>query len=139
MAHNIDMTNDRANIAFLGSRNDVWHRLGQEMQPGMDIPAWAKAAGWLGRLAPSTGDDDMTRTTRTEMRGPSAYFTFSDTDHTPSWKRYGKGAARLEVSSHTGNPYLPFHVQESNLEGAGRSKLVMVTMDADQGRALYAW
>lgn len=45
MAHNIDMTNDRANIAYLGSRNDVWHRLGQEMQSGMSIDAWAKAAG----------------------------------------------------------------------------------------------
>jgi phage/plasmid-like protein (TIGR03299 family) len=45
MAHNIDMTNNRANIAFLGSRQDVWHRLGQEMTPGMDIDAWALAAG----------------------------------------------------------------------------------------------
>jgi phage/plasmid-like protein (TIGR03299 family) len=45
MAHNIDMTNGRANIAFLGSRNDVWHRLGQEMQAGMTIDQWATAAG----------------------------------------------------------------------------------------------
>jgi len=45
MAHNIDMTNGRANIAFLGSRNDVWHRLGQEMQEGMTIDQWAEAAG----------------------------------------------------------------------------------------------
>lgn len=45
MAHNIDMTNNRANIAFLGSRNSVWHRLGQEMKEGMSIPEWAKAAG----------------------------------------------------------------------------------------------
>src|SRR5215471_13871204 len=45
MAHNIDMTNSRANIAFLGSRNDVWHRLGQEMQAGMSVEQWAKAAG----------------------------------------------------------------------------------------------
>jgi phage/plasmid-like protein (TIGR03299 family) len=51
MAHNIDMSNGRANIAFLGSRKDVWHRLGQEMVPGMDIPAWSKAAGldWTAR------------------------------------------------------------------------------------------
>jgi phage/plasmid-like protein (TIGR03299 family) len=39
------MTTGRANMAFLGSRNDIWHRLGQEMKPGMDIDAWAKAAG----------------------------------------------------------------------------------------------
>lgn len=45
MAHNIDMTNDRANVAFLGSRNDIWHRLGQEMKPDMSIAEWAKAAG----------------------------------------------------------------------------------------------
>lgn len=45
MAHNLDMTNDRANIAFLGSRNDVWHRMGQEMLPGQSIEAWANAAG----------------------------------------------------------------------------------------------
>jgi phage/plasmid-like protein (TIGR03299 family) len=45
MAYNIDMTNGRANIAFVGSRNDVWHRLGQEMSPGMSIDQWSKAAG----------------------------------------------------------------------------------------------
>lgn len=43
--HNIDMTNGRANIAFIGSREDVWHRLGQEMRPGMNTTEWAKAAG----------------------------------------------------------------------------------------------
>src|SRR6266446_4424739 len=45
MAHNLDMSNDRANVAFLGSRSDVWHRLGQEMSPGMSIEQWAAAAG----------------------------------------------------------------------------------------------
>jgi phage/plasmid-like protein (TIGR03299 family) len=45
MAHNLDMTNNRANIAFLGSRNDIWHRMGQEMPAGQSIDAWAKAAG----------------------------------------------------------------------------------------------
>ena len=45
MSHLIDMTNNRANIAFLGSRKDVWHRLGQEMQAGMTIEQWATAAG----------------------------------------------------------------------------------------------
>lgn len=28
MSANIDMTNNRANIAFIGSRNDIWHRMG---------------------------------------------------------------------------------------------------------------
>lgn len=45
MAHNIDMTNDRANIAFVGNRRDIWHRLGTQMQPGQSIQEWAKQAG----------------------------------------------------------------------------------------------
>lgn len=45
MSANLDMTDGRANIAFLGSRNDVWHRQGQEMKPGMSIDMWAKEAG----------------------------------------------------------------------------------------------
>ncbi len=45
MAHNIDMTNNRANMAFMGSRADIWHRLGQAMTPGMTIEQWAAAAG----------------------------------------------------------------------------------------------
>ena len=45
MAHNIDQSNDRANIAFRGSRNDIWHKMGQEMAAGMSVEEWAKAAG----------------------------------------------------------------------------------------------
>ena len=45
MAANIDMTNGRANMAFMGSRNDIWHRMGQEMASGMTIDQWATAAG----------------------------------------------------------------------------------------------
>lgn len=45
MAHNLDTTNGRANMAFTGSRNDIWHGLGQEMKDGMSIAEWAKAAG----------------------------------------------------------------------------------------------
>jgi len=41
----IDQSNGRDNIAFLGSRNDVWHRLGTEMTDGMSTETWAKAAG----------------------------------------------------------------------------------------------
>lgn len=39
MAHEID------SIAYLGSRNDVWHRLGNEMPAGGAIDDWARAAG----------------------------------------------------------------------------------------------
>lgn len=45
MAHMIDQSNNRANVAFMGSRDDVWHHLGQEMQAGMSIDDWAKASG----------------------------------------------------------------------------------------------
>jgi phage/plasmid-like protein (TIGR03299 family) len=56
--HNIDMTNDRANIAFLGSRNDIWHRLGQEMSAGMTIDQWAEASGlgWESIKVPAYAD-----------------------------------------------------------------------------------
>lgn len=43
--HNIDMTNGRANIAFMGSRDDIWHGMGQAMKSGMSIEEWAAAAG----------------------------------------------------------------------------------------------
>jgi phage/plasmid-like protein (TIGR03299 family) len=54
----LDMTNDRANIAFLGSRKDVWHRLGQEMLPGMSMDEWRKQAGldWQAIIVPAMAD-----------------------------------------------------------------------------------
>lgn len=45
MAHNLDMTGGRANMAFMGSRRDIWHRLGTEMIAGASIQDWARAAG----------------------------------------------------------------------------------------------
>ncbi len=58
MSANIDTSNGRDNVAFLGSRKDVWHHLGQEMVPGMSIEAWAKAAGldWTAVLVPAYAD-----------------------------------------------------------------------------------
>lgn len=55
MAHNIDMTNGRANMAFLGDRQDIWHRLGQQMQPGQTIQEWAQQAGldWTALKVPA--------------------------------------------------------------------------------------
>jgi phage/plasmid-like protein (TIGR03299 family) len=43
--HEIDMTNGQANIAYLGSRDNVWHRLGQEMRSGETKEAWRARAG----------------------------------------------------------------------------------------------
>jgi len=56
--HEIDMTNGRANIAFRGSRDDIWHRLGTEMAPDMSLDAWAKAAGinWQAVMVPAYRD-----------------------------------------------------------------------------------
>lgn len=45
MAHEIDFSNKRANIAWLGDRNDIWHHLGTGMAPGQSVDDWAKAAG----------------------------------------------------------------------------------------------
>lgn len=58
MAHNIDMSNGKANIAFLGDRNDIWHRLGQEMVPGQSIDEWARQAGldWHAVQVPAFAD-----------------------------------------------------------------------------------
>ena len=58
MSHNIDFSNNRANIAYLGSRVDVWHRLGTEMEPDMTIDQWATAAGlnWQAIKVPALMD-----------------------------------------------------------------------------------
>ena len=55
MSANLDMSNGQANIAFMGERNDVWHRMGQEMLPGQSIEEWAKSAGlnWKGVMVPA--------------------------------------------------------------------------------------
>lgn len=45
MSHRIDMTHNRANIAYLGSRQDVWHRLGFEMPEGASLQDWIKQSG----------------------------------------------------------------------------------------------
>ncbi len=61
MAHELDLSNGRANVAFRGSRNDVWHRLGQEMTEGQSVEDWAKAAGlgWTALKVPAMADCRM--------------------------------------------------------------------------------
>lgn len=52
MAHEIDMSNNRANVAY---RNEVpWHRLGSKMPENADIQEWKKTAGldWEAMVAP---------------------------------------------------------------------------------------
>lgn len=52
MAHNIDMSNDRANIAFRGEK--PWHGLGVELPNNADLNEWRKAAGldFIAKSAP---------------------------------------------------------------------------------------
>ena len=45
MAHELDMTNNRANMAFTGSRDQVWHGLGTELEQGAPIEDWIVQAG----------------------------------------------------------------------------------------------
>lgn len=89
MAANIDMSNNQANIAFLGSRNDVWHRMGQEMPAGQSIEAWANAAGlgWTAVKVPAI----------VALQGPAF-------DHLDASKRFLPAADRsFVVRSDTGS------------------------------------
>src|SRR3990167_503820 len=52
MSHLIDMSNNRANIAYIGEK--PWHGLGQELTPGADIATWQREAGleWVANKTP---------------------------------------------------------------------------------------
>jgi len=45
MAHEIDMSNGRANVAWTGSRDAVWHKLGTEIKEGTPLEDWIVSAG----------------------------------------------------------------------------------------------
>jgi phage/plasmid-like protein (TIGR03299 family) len=82
MAHNIDTSNGRDNIAFLGSRNDVWHRLGQEVEQGQSIDQWAAAAGldWQAVKVPAFANGETIGHGVIEV--PDRFFNVrSDTGH----------------------------------------------------------
>jgi len=53
MAHMIDMTNNRANMAYVNET--PWHGLGSELEPKQPIEVWLKAAGldWTAKTAPA--------------------------------------------------------------------------------------
>jgi phage/plasmid-like protein (TIGR03299 family) len=46
MAHEISMVNGQANFAFVGSRSEIWHGLGQELAAGASIEEWKRSAGF---------------------------------------------------------------------------------------------
>jgi phage/plasmid-like protein (TIGR03299 family) len=60
MSHNIDTSNGQSNIAFLGSRDDIWHRLGQEMKPGMGVHEWRVKSGlnWTAENVPAYAETE---------------------------------------------------------------------------------
>jgi len=45
MAHEIDMSNGRANMAFVGNRKDIWHGLGHEITPDDSLDDCVRKAG----------------------------------------------------------------------------------------------
>ena len=58
MSHNLDFSTGKAGFAFRGDRNDVWHRLGQQYQPGWTVDDWLKNAGlnWTAEKVPAYAD-----------------------------------------------------------------------------------
>lgn len=54
MVHEIDMSNSRANVAWTGSRDAVWHKLGTQIPDNTPIETWTKEAGldWEALEAP---------------------------------------------------------------------------------------
>lgn len=53
MAHELDFSNDRANVAYVG--DTPWHGLGQSLTPNQPIEVWTREAGfdWDVRSAPA--------------------------------------------------------------------------------------
>jgi hypothetical protein len=83
----------------------------------------------------------MTQETRTGLayaRAPQMRrFTFVDTEHQAHWKRVDKGTAQMEVTTHTGRPYLSFDAVEK--AGNGVTKRTMLTLDPKLAREFYEW
>ncbi len=52
MAHELDFSNDQANVALL--KKGAWHGLGQILEAGQSIDVWAKAAGLSHQVERST-------------------------------------------------------------------------------------
>jgi phage/plasmid-like protein (TIGR03299 family) len=61
MSHEIDMSNNRANMAFTGSRQAIWHGLGQELTDNASIDTWKKEAGmdWVVEQSPVLFEDTL--------------------------------------------------------------------------------
>lgn len=53
MSHEIDMSNERANFCFTGSRSAIWHGLGTEIPEDATIEQWISAAGMNWDVIPT--------------------------------------------------------------------------------------
>ena len=53
MAHELDMSNNRANMAFTGSRDKIWHGLGTELQQDASVDEWITSAGLDWEVVPA--------------------------------------------------------------------------------------
>ena len=51
--HELDMSNNRANIAFIGERKAIWHSLGVEIEEDSSIEQWIEAAGLGWEVLPA--------------------------------------------------------------------------------------
>ena len=110
MAHNIDTSTGRAAIAFQGSRNDIWHRLGQEAQPDWTAAQWAAAAGldWQAVKVPALAD--LTNLTNLELKA-GAFI------HVPDFRkvegdRYVVRSDNGHVLGHVSDRYQPVQPSE---------------------------
>jgi phage/plasmid-like protein (TIGR03299 family) len=61
MAHQIDFSNGRANMAFVGDRANIWHGLGQQLTDEASIDVWKVEAGmnWVIESSPIIYDNGV--------------------------------------------------------------------------------
>ena len=54
MAHEISIVNGKAEMAFVGSRTNIWHGLGQQLTEDASLETWRVEAGmeWLAKASP---------------------------------------------------------------------------------------
>lgn len=87
MADMIDMSNGRANMAFVGSRDDIWHKLGNEIKADVTADELKTASGltWLAKKVPlwaniaSLGLTDMAGAVRGKQVNGRSALVRSDT------------------------------------------------------------
>lgn len=111
MAHNLDTSTGRAAIAFIGSRDDVWHRMGQEMAAGMSVVEWAKAAGLDWHAVMAQAHVDLTGPEFQAARESKLLMPYPEVEGVKHIVRSDTGAV-LGTASDRYVPVQPRHVLE---------------------------